>query len=390
MRTARWREAGIAAASVGLVCAVAFASPDEPSPGILSGMGPSAPATPLSRPYILGWEAAVSSAPGLLRSAYEPGGVAVDPRTGWVYAATREGRLVCLEGGVRRWDVDLGGSLFAAPAVFEDSVVAGTGEGVLVVLNKVTGERRGRAVLGEELVTAPVIVRPAKGAPRAYVGSSADTLFAVDLDLGQRLWRAHRDAPTPFSVHGFAKPVVTPEAVYVAFADGWVEARSAVDGQLRWEKKLSPPGDLIDVDALGTNGQLLFAASASGGVYALELATGAIVWRQPMPGAGRLKVDGASVFAVAPGVIRSLRAGDGKLVWAASFGTRMGTTPVVAEGLVVVAEEDGPMFFFDERAGTPLASFGTGAGFETGPACSGRVLYALSNGGRVYSLSLIR
>jgi outer membrane protein assembly factor BamB len=169
-----------------------------------------------------------------------------------------------------------------------------------------------------------------------------------------------------------------------------VEARDATSGQLRWDKKLSPPGGLSDVDALATNGQLLFAASAAGGVYGLSLESGAIAWRTPMPGAGRLKADGAMLYAVAPGLVRGLRAGDGRVVWNTSFGTRMASTPVVVEHLVVVAEDDGPLTFVDDRTGAPMGLFASGSGFETSPALLGRVLYALSNGGRVYSMSIVR
>jgi outer membrane protein assembly factor BamB len=358
--------------------------------GFLAGEGPSSFAPPVERPFMLGWEAAVSHPPGLLKTAYEPGGVAADPRTGWVYVATRDGRVVCLDGGRTRWEVEVGGALKAAPAVFEESVVVGTGQGVLAVLNKVTGERRSRAVLGEALVTTPLVVRAEDGKARAYVGSTADSVFAVDLELGQKLWRAHRDPPAPFSVTGFARPVLAAGALYLAFADGWVEARDPVSGQLRWDKRLSPAGGLSDVDALATNGQLRFAASASGGVYGLSLESGAIAWRTPMPGAGRLQVDGAMVYAIAPGLVRGLRAGDGRTVWSTRFGARMASTPMVVEHLVVVAEDDGALCFVDDRTGAPVGRFETGAGFETSPARNGRVLYALSNGGRVYSMSIVR
>ena len=358
--------------------------------GLLGGQGPESFAPSGAAPYMLGWEAEVSRPPGLLKTGYEPGGLAVDPRTGWVYVATRDGRVVCLDGGTRRWEVEVATRLTAAPTVFEESVLVGTGQGVLVVLNKVSGERRSRAVLGEAIVTAPLVESLPSGGARVYVGTVADSVYAVDLALGQKLWRAHRDAPSPFSMHGFARPVLVNGAIHLAYADGYVEARDPAKGTLKWERKLSPAGDLIDVDALATNGQLLFAASASGGVYALSLENGSIEWRAPLAGAGRLKVDGAMIYAVTPGVLHALRAGDGKAVWRGDFGSRMASTPTVIEHLVVVAEDDGPLFFFDDRTGAPQGVFRTGAGGETSPATTGRVLFALSNGGRVYSMSIVR
>ena len=357
--------------------------------GLLSGVGPSTTGVPFTRPYFLGWNAEVEKPSGLFQSPVEPGGVTADPRTGWVYVATRDGRLVCLDGGRERWSVEVGGSLFAPPTVWEDSVVVGTGEGVLAVLNKVTGARRVRAILGEQLITQPVVVVPAHGPARAYVGSAMDTLFAVQLDFGQKLWSAHRDQPAPFSVHGFARPVVLGGTLYQGFADGTVEALDAATGEVKWKKALSPPGSLVDVDALGTDGRLLFAASYSGGVYALEPGDGSIVWRTPMSGVSRLTVDGPRVLAVGPGLMQELRASDGRVAWKFTFGHRIAQAPVVTGNVIALARDGGDLYFVDARTGAPMGLFGTGTGFDSPPALNGQILFAFSNGGRLYSMTVV-
>lgn len=362
---------------------------------ILSGGGPSTTGVPVSQPFFTLWSAEVTPAAGLLVVPIETGGVSVDlsrdPRRRWVYAASRDGRVVCLVDGVPRWSVDVGGALLAPPVVHGESVVVGTGEGVLHVLNKVTGERRSRAILGEELITQPVVVEGANGALRAYVGSSAESLFAVDLELGQKLWRAHRDPPAGFSVRGFARPIVAGDTVFAAYADGALVALDAANGAPRWEKRLSPPGELVDVDALTTNGQVLFATSYTGGVYALDPSSGAMLWRTPLPGASRIRISGSMLYATAPGVLVAMRAGDGVVAW--KFQIRepnLLSTPIVTENLVVVSESDGPLYFVDKRSGAPEGLFGTGDGFSAPPAAAGNVLYALSNGGRLYALAIVR
>ncbi len=372
-------------------CAVVFSSPGLASPdGLLASGGPTIDARPVAKPYFLGWDAAVSGAPGLLKTGVEPGGAAFDSRTGWVYVGTREGRLVCLDGGRTVWSVDVGGSVHAPPAVFEDSVVVGTAQGVLVVLNKVTGARKSRAILGEELVTPPVVMRDGAGRAKVFVGSGQDSLFAVELEFGTKLWRAHHDQPSPFALHGMAPPVIGNDRLFAAFADGSVEARDLASGQVVWERRIASATELNDIDGLAFDGRQLLLASASLGVHALSPESGAVVWRTPMPGAGRLRVDGTQLLVVSPGQLASVRLSDGKPVWRFAFGQRMASTPIVVEHTALVAEDDGPLYFVDAFTGTPIGIFGTGAGFSTSPAAMGRVVAGLSNGGRLYTLTIVR
>ncbi len=380
----RVRTPVVAMGSVILAASVAVAL----DRGVLGGAGPAESPDSSPAPFLLGWTGEVAPPPGLFEPARETGGTAVDPRTGWVYAATAEGRVVCLVSGRVRWDVDVGGPVRAAPALFEEQLVVGTGEGVLVSLNKVTGAFLGRAVLGEELVTTPQVVRGVDETVWAFVGSSGESVFAVDLGLGQKLWRAHRDAPTPFSAHGFATPVVTDSAVYVAFADGFVEARELTTGKQLWEQRISPRDDLVDVDALAFDGVRLFAASSSGGVFAIDPVHGGTLWRGELRGAARLCVDGARLYAVAPGLVRAFRTGDGAKLWSYVSGERMGGTPVVVGDTVMVPEDDGPLRFFSPEQGVLLGQLPVAA--ASSPAVDGRLAYLLSTSGRVYSLAGVR
>jgi outer membrane protein assembly factor BamB len=353
---------------------------------------PAARAIPVRNPYFLGWSAEVTAPSGLFRYAREPGGVEIDLSSRSVFAGTRDGLVICLAaGGEERWRVDVGGSPLAAPTVFNEKLVVGTSEGVLYTLNKVTGEITApRAILGEELITQPVVVEAGSGLYRAYVGSSAESVFAVDLETGQKLWRAHRDPPSGFTVFGLARPIVTPKSVFMSFADGVVEARDPATGALQWERHVSPPGDLLDVDGLTLNKQTLFAASYSGGIYALDPDTGAIKWHTPLHEASHVTVDGPYLYAGAPGQWVGMRAVDGVIGWRFNFGGgRTSTSAIVGERYLAFAEADGPMYFVDKRTGEPAGAFGTGEGFAAPATAVGPVVALLSNGGRVYTLTVV-
>lgn len=367
----------------------------EPGPSplfersFLAGGGPRTTGRPVSQPYFVGWSTDLSGpGPSLLRITSETGGVAVDPRSGWVYATSREGRLTCLVDGRVRWEQDLGAPLLAAPALHQERVVTGDADGVLHVLNKVTGERIARSPLGEELVTVPVIAAVGDDLV-AFVGSVAESVFAVELGVGRKLWRAHRDPPAGFTVRGMAQPLLLGETLFAGFADGVLSALEPATGVVQWERRLSPPGDLLDVDALAADGERLYVTSYSGGVFAVDPRTGDTVWRTPLRGASRLTAGGALVYAAAPGVIQALRASDGRAVWQFRLeDPRVITTPVLSAGLVAFAEAEGPLYFLDRHSGRPEGVFAAGPGFSSAPATAGRAVFALSDGGRVYSLGL--
>lgn len=355
----------------------------------LTGGGPATTAEPLASPYFLGWSADVSSGRELLKPTLESGGATVDPRSGWVYVATRDGKLICLVEGERRWEVELGAAALAAPAVHPEVVVAGASNGVLHTFNKVTGERLSRVLLEEELITRPVVVRTSEGL-RAFVGSSAETLFAADIELGRKLWGLHRDAPPGFTVRGFAVPVVTENVVFAAHADGVVSAVERESGAVLWERRVSPPGELIDTDALATDGTRLFVTSYTGGVLALNPQTGATIWRADFPRAHQLLFDDGRLIAVGPGQVASLNPEDGAFKWMTAV-TGIGglSAPALAPGLVVVTEDTGPIHFFDVSTGRYAGAFAPGGGFSSPASVAGSTLFALSNGGRVYALGLI-
>lgn len=358
------------------------------SANILGGGGPVSTGQPRSVPYIQGWSVAVAPPGGLLESPVQSGGVAVDARTRWVYAGTSEGDVVCIVDGLIRWRTAVGSAVSAPPTLHRELLVVPTSEGVLVALNAVNGKIVSRAILGEELITQPKIVETLEHVV-ALVGSSAETLFAVELDYGQKLWRVQRESPGGFSLRGFARPVVLNGVVYAGFADGWVQALDFATGAVRWERQLSPSGDQVDVDALATDGVRLYATSASGGVYALSPEQGTVLWRTPVATPVSLALHGSTLYVGAPGQVLALRSFDGKPGWKFSFGIGGASDLRISEGLVIFSELDGPMYFVDARSGRPRGLFSSGDGFASPPAVSGNALYALSNGGRVYALGVI-
>jgi outer membrane protein assembly factor BamB len=388
-----WGRALLPAALALAVPVVAAAQAQPPTildQNILTAVGPLSNGVPLNRPYFLGWSLQITPNSGLLSDILklprEPGGVGADPSSGRAYVGSRDGRLVCVEGGRIVWSIDIGGELLAPAKVYKDVVIAATAEGVVYVVNKVTGQRRARSILGEELITQPVVLDDGAGHVHAFVGSSAESLFAINVDDGLKLWRVHRDAPSGFTIYGFARPVVTPTAVYAGFADGVLEALDPATGATRWEKRLSPPGDMLDVDALAYNNVTLFATSYSGGVFALDPKSGNVLWQKKVPQVNRLLTDGQNVYAGGPGQWTALRGDDGFVLWRHPFADgRAQTLGVLTDRLLVFAPEDGPMLFVDKRTGASRGQLPVGDGFSSPPAMVGNVMFAFSNYGRVYS-----
>ena len=103
---------------------------------------------------------------------------------------------------------------------------------------------------------------------------SGDVL-AVLSDDGLDAWRRRLGNARDDLADLDADPVITGEIAMVAGAKTGVTALLVQNGQVYWES------DVFSLKPLNTDGERLYAVDTDGQVFALELRTGQVVWRQP-------------------------------------------------------------------------------------------------------------
>jgi outer membrane protein assembly factor BamB len=305
-----------------------------------------------------------------------------------LYVGTHDGNVRCRFHARNAWIYHTRGAILASPALTDETLLVPGGDGVLYALNRFTGELRWQTDLHEELTTPPTI-----SDGRAFLMSSAQSIFAVDVKDGKVIWKFHRDPPGGFTIRGDAQPVVAHGSVFAAFADGTVASLGPSDGVARWTRPVSTAtGEYLDVDwiAAPENDTRLYAASAKAGVVALDQSNGDLLWTAPLPGANHLLVDGPRVVAGGRGELLSLDRTSGKTIWRLDLGRdRYPTQPVIMNGIVIVARDRGPLLGLDAQTGEPRGEFDPGSGFSQPVFALPGAAYIISNGGALFSLGLL-
>jgi len=347
------------------------------------GVRTSLPPAPV-RLYRIAWRRPFVPAEVLAWRPAERGGVVVDPATSLALFGTRDGWLHAVRpDGTLAWEFRGSGAL-GPPAVGGDTVYVGSTDGRLYAVAIPTGKARWNYQADEDLATRPAVAHGS-----VFVASFQDTLFCVDAATGARRWHHRREAKGDgFTIFGAAAAAAGPDAVYAAYSDGFAAALDPKTGAARWEKRIAPADDHLDVDALVLDGGRLYAAAYSGAVLAVDARTGNTLWKSAAPGAARLALAPGLVVAVSATSVQALSAADGAAVWTAPLGGSPTGDPVLAgKWLLVPAGEEG-LRWLETATGRTLRVFDPGTGVSGPPAVAGSRVYVLSNGGDLFALDL--
>ena len=351
-----------------------------------------APRTPskgaqLDRPFFVGEMQRIVSPDRVEFNPSETATPALDEAETRLYMATHDGRVRCRFRGKTSWVFQTNGPVMAAPALSEETLLVAGGDGVLYALNRFTGAVRWKTDLHEELTTSPLV---SEG--RVFVMSSEQSVTAVDVKDGKSLWKMHRDPPGGYTIRGDAPPRVAHGTVFAAFADGTVVALGPQDGVAKWTKQVSGTGDYLDVDWIDApeSDSRIYVASAKAGIVAMDAATGDTAWTYALAGANHVLVDGPRVLGGGRGALVALDRAAGKVIWTLKLPKdHYPTQPVVAGGVVLVADDRGPLMGVDAQTGEARGGFNPGSGFSQPVLALPGVAYVISNGGALYSLGLL-
>lgn len=232
------------------------------------------------------------------------------------------------------WRAELPGSVVGGPAILEDLLVVATGhsEGVVVALDRETGEQVWRAWTSSDIYSEPVV---ADGT--AYVGDISGRLNAIDVaappeDEAPELIKVE----FPFS----GAPAAADGALYFGDDDGVAYGFDPADGSVLWTTEtagnIRTPATVVDGAVyLGNGGNELVA---------LETADGSERWRvtgEATIGASPTVADGTVYAADFDGVVHAVDAADGATEWTATLDDTVREAVAVAGGAAYVVDDSG-------------------------------------------------
>jgi outer membrane protein assembly factor BamB len=268
-------------------------------------------------------------------------------------------------------------------------VYVGSDDGYLYAIEPAKGTIRWSSKFKGAIDRGPEI-----GSAGLFVATAADRVFAVDPSDGKTRWQYERETPEGFTIHGNAVPRQHGAAVYAGFSDGYLAALQAETGDLLWSRSLAAASEqFVDVDANPiVLGDRLFAASFSGGLYALRPKDGEVLWH--------LLVDGISALAMGAGnlYVVSSRSGlaavslQGNILWRQGLPEAGDlTVPVEVGPYLVFSGSRQGLFIVERSTGKLLQVFDPARGMCAAPTVDreGKALYVLANSGTLYALDLI-
>lgn len=187
-----------------------------------------------------------------------------------------------------RWRFRTGGKVYSSPTIDGDSVYVGSADQRLYALELGSGRERWHYATGGRVSSSPAVA-----AGLVLFGSYDGWFYALAADTGRLVWRfatggerryaalhlhgaqpATERMPDPFDVF-LSAPVVADGRVVFGSGDGHVYALELATGRLLWS---APTGDVVHAAPAYAH-DTVYVGSWDSWFYALDAATGRVRWR---------------------------------------------------------------------------------------------------------------
>lgn len=315
----------------------------------------------------------------------EPFGVGVS-RSGTVVVAAFSGVIHGLDGssGVERWNLDLKEMPSTPPTVVGDRVYLGVSDGRLLALDARTG-----GVIWTTKLSHIVHGQPTVHDGVLYALTSEEAVVAVQESTGELLWTYRHPRVAELEIQGGGRPAVFDNAIYIGFSDGGLY-RLNLAGKLVWNTDLSQGHRrMVDVDSTPVRyGNLIIAASHSGGLSAVHEETGRIQWTLDRSGIENpLLVGEKLIVTTSSGSVLWLNPETGRIQQELEMARGGLTSPMhFTEHTFVIGDADRGAIVLDLDEPKLHALFEPTVGISGQMAQRHDMLYVVTNRGMVYGL----
>ncbi|MEO0607148.1 MAG: PQQ-binding-like beta-propeller repeat protein [Pseudomonadota bacterium] len=264
-----------------------------------------------------------------------------------------------IESGSRRDGTGIGSGI----GLDGDRLIVASAFGFVAALDANTGDQIWRTD-----TEAPMTGSPTIKDGRIYVSSNNNEVLALDLESGAVLWSDQAIAETA-RVLGSPSPAAVEDIVVAPYSSGEVIAYLAANGRRLWSEALASAGQFTPISSINDigarpilGGGLVFAASQSGVLAAIDGRTGNRVWQQPIGTTQAPALAGEYLFVVGvEAQLACIKAGTGQVVWVRELEKFKNTEkqrgrityagPVIANNQILIASSQGQLLAFDPQTG---------------------------------------
>jgi outer membrane protein assembly factor BamB len=300
--------------------------------------------------------------------------------------------------GARLWERDL------APSFEETGAIGGglaTQAGVLFVATPygdvlALGADDG-ALLWIQRIGIPVRGAPSVSGSRVFAITVDNQLHVLSAETGKVLW-THAGFAEPAGLLGGASPAIDGDMVVVPYSSGEIFALRVENGLAVWSDSLTRVGRVTALGQLSDiRGQpvidrgVLYAASHSGRMVAIDIRTGSRVWKQDITSVHTPWVAGDFLYLVTVDAeVVALSRTDGRILWVRQLtqfenerrreNPIQWSGPVLAGDRLIVGANTGDVVVISPYTGRILGGLRLSDGVTIPPVVANGTLYILTDG----------
>ncbi len=307
--------------------------------------------------------------------------------------------------GARRWSAKLSSDnrrdrtgIGSGIALEGDRLVVASGYGFVAALDASNG-----AELWRTETEAPMTGSPTIKDDRIFVSSSNNEVIALSLSDGRFIWSDQAISESA-RVLGSPSAAAVEDIIVAPYSSGEVIAYLAANGRRLWTEALASPGQFTPISAINDiaarpvlGGGLVFAASQSGVLAAIDGRTGTRVWQQPIGSTQAPALVGEYLFVMGvEAELACINAGTGQVIWVQELrkyrkeekkkGRITYAGPLVASGKIVVASSTGHLISFDPQTGEETGRLKLGDAVYIEPIAVQDKLIVLTDDGRLIAI----
>lgn len=275
--------------------------------------------------------------------------------SGSIYAAGGRGEVLRIDDGAVRWKINAGQNLSGGVGSDGRLVVVGSPKGDVIAFDAADGKERWRAKLSSDILAAPAV-----DGGLVVIRSGDNRLYGLDASDGKRKWVYQRPTPA-LSLRSFAAPLVDSSYAFAGFPGGKLVAVTTNNGAPAWEGAVALPKGTTELDRVAditaapiVAGRTICGVAYQGRVACFDLGNGQLAWARDMTSSAGLAADGRFVYVSDDkGSVHALDMSSGASVWKQDkLFLRQLSAPAASGRWVAVGDIKGVVHILDRDDGS--------------------------------------
>jgi len=312
-----------------------------------------------------------------------------------VFAADRKGEVQARSriNGDKQWSVDTDLAVSSGPVAGEGKLIIGTSNAEVVALNDGDG-----SVLWKTNVSSEILALPRVEGDTVVIRSSDGRITALDEKTGATRWYHDRTIPA-LSIRSRGSPTIADDLVLDGYGSGKLISLGLADGKPGWEATVALPHGrseierLVDMDSDPiVKGDTIYVTGYQGGVAAVSLNDGEVLWRQTeLSSYAGMAAGRRSLFVTdANSDVWQLDVRNGADLWKQDeLHLRRLTAPALVKDYVVVGDFEGYLHLLSQEDGSLVGRIRVDKNaIEAMPVVFDDVVYVYTSGGTVAAITV--